>query len=218
MIDTNCDGAFVEIRRHFPQNMHTPDRPIASLRVASRRGNRRYFPWRSRHVPVVSRRMRLQGARAPPRVKNRKVSRRNWPMVHSSTQVLPSSSSSGYRSDSRWIAWSFVRRDGTRCPDRRAVIEGSFHGVRLETLNLSPFPLLFSLPKVEGFPFVFLHFFPFFTSPLSSGRQLSFTYVHIVCTREAVYERGQSRFRYISVVDMYISRAFCTFSTLICTI
>lgn len=116
------------------------------------------------------------------------------------------------------FAWSFVRRDGrTRCPSRRAVIEGSFHGVRLETLNLSR---LFSSPPSypEGgrVSLRLPSFFSIFTSSLSSGRQLFFTYIYILYIREAVYERGHSRFRYISVVDMYSPRAFCTFSTFIC--
>lgn len=166
--------------------MHTR----SSHRVASRKSS--IFSLSSRHVPVVSRRMGLQSAKARAEWKIAKCPDEIGPWsVHFSTYLGVAVVVVVVVGDIDPIhggfAWSFVRRDGTRCPGRRAVIEGSFHGVRLETLNLSrllsPSP---PLPERGRVSLRLPSFFSIFTSPLSSGRQLFFTYVYIVHTREDI--------------------------------
>jgi len=99
------------------------------------------------------------------------------------------------------FAWSFVREGGPRCLDRRAVIEGSFQGVRLETLKSSSL-----LPKVKGFPFVF--FLSIFASPLPAVSFSLHTYigVHIyVYTYIHTYESSLYGREDIRILATYLS-------------
>lgn len=102
---------------------------------ALRRGNRRYFPCAADMSPSLVQEWDYEAHEGARRVKNHEMSRTKLVRGSIFPKTLPSFELS-IRSTGGF-AWSFVREDGPRCPTRRAVIEGSFQGVRLETLKPS---------------------------------------------------------------------------------
>ena len=146
------------------------------------------FSLHGRQVAIVSSRMGLQGTKAYAKWKITRCLGRNWSVVHFPDLRSSLEISIQFTVD---FAWSFVREDEPRCPDRRIVIEDSFQGVRLETLKLS-LPFILPPRRWKGFSsssFVFIHFYL-----SASGCQLFFTYIHIsVHIRESLYAREDIR-------------------------
>lgn len=192
-------------------------RPIPSRSSASRRDNRRYFPCAADTSPSLVEEWGLRGSReGAGKVKNRKVSPAK--LAHSPIPRLRCCRRRRRDIDSiqGGFAWSFVWKGRTQVPGPAS---------RNRQFPRSAFGNTEPLPKVKGFPFVFLRFYPFL--PLRF-RPSAFLYIRTcvhtrthtrahmyVYIQESVCERGHSRFRYIPVVDIYGCRASCTFSTFI---
>lgn len=134
----------------FPWNMHAR----SCRRVASRQSS--IFSLRGRHVVVVSPRIELRGTGDARKVKNREVSRTK--LVRSQI-LLPSR----YRFDPGICIVLYAKEraqvPGPTSRNRRQFPRSAFGNTKALTLpSIRPSS---PLPKVKGFPFVFLRFCPF---------------------------------------------------------